>query len=184
MVVKGQLKVLPGFRARTDSFLPKLDEVLLPMAKRGDTWECNGKTSDGNLVCTMPQRMQDQLIMADGSRPQGLHAFVFKPWGELVGLVSPTGKLLMATSTERFTGLFEAVEIPLEGTSRAEIIYDGRFDDMIKITYQEYGKDLSNPSYFKGISYNLSSLNTFKVKDTVIEVLDANENEIRFIIRN
>jgi hypothetical protein len=184
MLERGILKVQPGFQAKVDIFLPKAGEILLPLVKRGDTWECLGKASDDYLVCSLPSRVLNSLIMADGTRAGDLHKFLFKPWGELVGLLTPTGRIVQIEEPGKVAGIFEPVDIPLVGTQKTELIYDGRMDDVIKFTYLEFGSDFTRPTYFKGLSYNISSMNLINIKDMMIEVLDANEKEIKFIVRN
>jgi len=184
MLVRGRLATLPGFRIRIDHYLPRVGDIVLPLAHKGDLWTCTGKTSDGSLVCRFPPSIRDRLIRSDGSRLMGEYALVFRPWGEVVGVMFPEGGVIRFEEPQTLAGLFEGVEVPLPGTHKEEIIYDGRFDDMIKLTYQEYDRDLSHPSYFRGISYRLGSLGTLTVKDTVIEVLSADDHEIRFIVRN
>lgn len=184
MLVKGRLRTVPGFRIRADHYLPRIEPYVLPLAHKGDLWICSGKTGDGSLVCRFPTSLQQGLILSNGSRPAGEHFLVFKPWGEVVGIMSQEGGVYPLEEQGSLAGLFEQVDVPLPGSHKEEIIYDGRFDDMIKITYQEYDRDLSTPSYFKGISYQIGSLGTLTVKDTVIEVLSADDHEIRFVIRN
>lgn len=184
MLVKGKLKVLPGFKIKDDHYLPKVDDVILPLAHKGDIWSCIGKTTDGSLVCRFPDSISSRIIMADGSMPQGKYSLLFKPWGEVSGLMSPTGKVLSIEASKSLAGLFETEDIALDGTHKEEIVYNGKFDDMIKMTFQVYEHDLSKPSYFKGLSYNIGSLNTVRIQDSVIEVLSADENQIKFIVRN
>ncbi|GAB4300802.1 MAG: hypothetical protein Fur0034_13830 [Desulfuromonadia bacterium] len=184
MLVRGRLTTIPGFRIRADHYLPRAGEILLPLARKGDLWSCIGKTGDGSLVCLFPSSVQDRMIRADGARLAGEYSLVFRPWGEVVGVMLPEGGVIPFDEPQKLAGFFEGVEIPLPGTHKEEIIYDGRFDDMIKITYQEYDRDLSHPSYFTGFSYQIGSLGTVTVKDTVIEVLAADDREIRFIVRN
>lgn len=184
MLELGILRVQPGFQAKVDAFLPQAGEILLPLVKRGDTWECQGQASDNYLVCSLPDRVLNSLIMADGTRVGGMHKFVFKPWGELVGLITPTGKIVQVDEPGKVAGIFAPVEIPLPGSKKTELIYEGRLDDIIKITYLEFDNDFTKPTYFKGLSYNVSSLNLINIKDMMIEVVEASETEIKFIVRN
>lgn len=184
MLERGVLKVQPGFQAKVDVFLPRAGEILLPLVKRGDTWECQGKATDGYLVCSLPQRVLNSLIKSDGTRIGEIHKFLFKPWGEFVGLITPTGRVVQIEEPGKVAGIFEPVDIPLTGSQKTELIYDGRIDDVIKFTYLEFGTDFTKPTYFKGMSFNISSLNLITIKDLMIEVLDANENEIKFVVRN
>jgi hypothetical protein len=184
MLERGVLKVQPGFKAKVDTFLPKAGDILLPSIKRGDVWECSGKATDPYLVCGLPARIQNSLINEDGTRIVDIHKFAFKPWGELVGVITPTGRVVEIDDARKVAGVFEPIEIPLVGSQKTELIYDGRFDDVIKITYLEFGSDFTKPTYFKGLSYNVSSLNLINIKEMMIEVVEANENEIKFIVRN
>jgi hypothetical protein len=184
MLERGLLAVRPGFKAKSDVFLPRAGEILLPLVKRGDLWECSGSTTDEYMACSLPPRLLSNMIMADGTRVNDIHRFAFKPWGELVGVITPTGRIVQVEDPGKVAGLFEPVEIPLAGSQKTELIYDGRIDDIIKLTYLEFGSDFTRPTYFKGLSYNISSLNLINIKDMMIEVVDANESEIKFIVRN
>ena len=52
---------------------------------------------------------------------------------------------LMSEQPNRLKGVFTATEIPLKETHKKELIYDGKTDDVIKITYLEFGEDFTHP---------------------------------------
>lgn len=183
MLVRGKVTTIPGFRLRNDQYLPPVDDLVLPSARRHDLWICFEKSGDDLLVCRFPRPLHDRIVRNDGSKPQGEYRLVFRPWGEAVGIMAPEGGIFRFDDPSRLAGLFEPAPVPLPGSRKEEIVYDGRFDDMIRFTCKEYEDDLTRPARFFAISVRVGSLGTVTLRESVVEVLSADDREIRFIVR-
>jgi hypothetical protein len=184
MLERGLVKSIPGFMARANSYLSDMEGVVFPLVKKGYTWKCFKRLDDGDFVCDNDEYFKDddlasttRLVLLD--KP----GFVIKPWGEFRGLYfAKTGRI--AEYGDNLKGILVPVEVPMPETYKHELIYDGRVDDNIKITYLEFAEDFTKPVYYQGLSFNIASLNIINVRDIMIEVLEANEREIRFIVKN
>lgn len=184
MLEKGVIKVMPGFTAKATFYPPKLDSIIFPVVRRGDIWECKRKLDNGDLLCTMPVMKMHHLIL-DSGQPVTTDPpfFIMKADGELAGVYYDGSKRIVMHD-HPVIGMFEPVEVPMKDSYKREVVYDGRTDDIIRLTYLEFADDFSKPMLFQGLTYNISSLNIINVRDILIEVLDANEQEIRFMIMN
>ena len=184
MLEQGLIKSINGFMARTTAYPSPMDGVVFPMIKKGDTWSCTKRLDDGDFVCDNAQyfKREASISAARPLNPERL-GFVIKPWGEFRGLYyADTGRI--SEQPEALKGLFVPIEVPLTETFKHELIYEGRIDDNVKITYLEFGEDFTKPTYFQGLTFNISSLNIISIRDIMIEVLSADEKEIQFIVKN
>jgi hypothetical protein len=78
---------------------------------------------------------------------------------------------------------------PVGGRSAAikwELLYSGRSGDEIGISYREYtnlvGGQLARPAFYQELKYDLTRERRVTFRDTVIEVLDANNSGITFTV--
>lgn len=76
---------------------------------------------------------------------------------------------------------------PVDGRSAAvrwELLYSGRSSDEIGISYREYtnlvGGQLARPAFYQELKYDLSRGMRITFRDTVIEILDANNSGVTF----
>lgn len=67
--------------------------------------------------------------------------------------------------------------------SKYELVYSGISGDTIRVAYREYSReDLARTAFFQDLTYNKGSP-TIGFRDIEIEVLEANNGGIRFIVR-
>jgi hypothetical protein len=182
MLEKGVIKALPGFVARTNAYLPSMERLIFPPIKKGDILECPKRLDNGDFLCAKPGMLPTDVLNDAGDPCPQLPLFVFKPWGEFRGLYLPWLNQ-MSEQPNRLKGVFTATEIPLKETHKKELIYDGKTDDVIKLTYLEFAEDFTQPTLFQGLSYDTASLNVINVKDIKIEVIEATESSIKFMVK-
>lgn len=184
MLERGLLKAIPGFMARSNVYLSDMDGLVFPMVKKGAIWKCFRRLDDGDFVCDNDEYFQDSdLTLTTQQVILDKPVFIIKPNGEFRGLYfGKTGRI--SEQPGKIKGGFVPVEVPMVDTFKHELIYEGRVDDNIKITYLEFAEDFTRPTYYQGLSFNIASLNIINVRDIMIEVLEANEKEIRFVVKN
>jgi len=67
-----------------------------------------------------------------------------------------------------------------------ELIYSGYSKGVLKIKYREYANDLARSSYYQDVTYDYtpSTIIPISFKGAKIEVLNANNNEIKYEVLN
>lgn len=61
-----------------------------------------------------------------------------------------------------------------------QLIYNGKAGNSIKFTYREFVNDLARPSFTQELQYDLSESNIIGFKGMRIEVINANNTNIRY----
>lgn len=180
---KGTVTVLPGFKAERDSDLPLMGHVLFPPVKRGDVWTCDRYLKNDYLCFNYELKMDGVQDYSDGNQPEIMPYFIIGRDGDFRGLYYPIRGYTLALDDPLLRGLFKPVEVPQSGSFKQELIYSGKRDDNIRFVYREFREDLSSPSLFKTLNYNLSSLDIVRFDDTIIEVIEATSSFIRYRIK-
>lgn len=143
-----------------------------PFVRKGSIWICNSKLENGDYVC-----------LEDG---KAFVLVVIKPTGDLYGFIG--GGLFNYGELGQFSkkapsNLFKLTDIPLKGSFRQELIYNGRSKETIKITYREFQDDMARPAFFQDLSYDLSESKIIGFRGIMIEVRKATNAYIEFVIK-
>jgi hypothetical protein len=180
----GYLRVLPGFVASKSSYLPEMDNLLLPVVKKGALWVCNGKLSSGDYLCLNPDIAERDVTTNTGiPLATKLPLFIIKPSGEFSGLYyTDTGR--ESLQADSLPGLFVYRDVPLEDSYKRRLVYGGRGDLAINLIYQEFNGNMTQPTFSEAISYEMTSANLINVKNVIIEVVEATASSIRYIVKN
>ena len=184
MFEKGKLRLVPGFVATANYYLPNMDDMVFPTVKKGAVWVCNGMLDEGDYLCHNADISEKDVVTDTGKPLAGkLPLFVIKPWGEFDGLYyTDTGRV--SKQQNRLHGLFTAIEIPLQDSYKAQLIYNGKTDSSINLTWQEFAGSLNQPAVSKGLSYEITSVNMINVNNVMIEVVEATDSGIKYIVKN
>jgi hypothetical protein len=66
-----------------------------------------------------------------------------------------------------------------------ELLYSGREGDVLHITYREYSvRGLARTPFFQQVYYDLKNSHEIVFQDWVLQVLDANNQQIKFKVVN
>jgi hypothetical protein len=65
---------------------------------------------------------------------------------------------------------------------RQELLYNGISKKTIRMTYREYKNDMARPAFFQDLTYDLDQSSTIRFRSFKIEVLEANNSFIRFVV--
>lgn len=182
---KGAVEMVPGFIVQRDSNLPLMEHLLFPPVKRGDIWSCTGRLRTGDYLCANPELKLEDVQTVSGEPLQNrMPQFIIGRGGEFRGLYYPGSGYIAEQDKNLLAGLFVPADTPLNGSFKHELVYNGRTDDNIKLIYREFEEDLTKPVLFQGHSFNITSLDIIQVKDVIIEVVEATDSSIRFVIKN
>ncbi len=61
-----------------------------------------------------------------------------------------------------------------------QLIYGGAANQIARIAYREYGEDLTRPRFFQDLQYDLNESQVITFQDLAIQVVEANNKQIRF----
>lgn len=80
--------------------------------------------------------------------------------------------------------LLEKKRVYREGSSRKELLYGGRAGDTIRVAYRETRGGLFSQAFQQELVYDLSESGVIRFRGMVIEVLEATNGHIRYIVRS
>lgn len=184
MYEAGHIRAMPGFVASANYYLPEMDNLIYPTVKKGSVWVCNGKLKSGDYLCINPEISKKDVTTSTGlPLTSKLPLFIIKPWGEFHGLYYPD-TARQSEQVNRLHGLFEYREIPLEDSYKARLVYGGKKDSTISISYQEFMGSLKEPSLSQVMTYEMTSANMINVKNVMIEVVEATETSVKYIVKH
>ena len=66
---------------------------------------------------------------------------------------------------------------------KQELIYNGKSNNVVKISYREFVNDLARPSFTQEIVYDLTESNIIGFKGMTIEVIEATNTSIKYKIK-
>jgi hypothetical protein len=121
------------------------------------------------------------------SRRAGLWEFglVVNNIDEAYGYSRSTGSVYLHTwnpKPDRF--LKKEDRVYLKGSFKQELIYNGKSQNTIKLSYREFKDNFARPAFSKELTYDLSEGMIIEFRGMKIEVLEATNSGIKFIMRS
>ncbi len=78
---------------------------------------------------------------------------------------------------------YEIVDMKMKSGFKREIISNGISNNTINLEYREYKDSIARPAFYQNLKYEFNREETqIRYKDVKIQILSANNNEIRYII--
>lgn len=112
------------------------------------------------------------------------YCFVVKPSGEVYGEASCYSGQWVALEPKPERPIFKKTDIYSEGSTKYELIYNGKSKDTIKLQYREYKNDFARPAFYQELLYDLSESKTIGFRGMSIDILDATNSYIKFVVRS
>lgn len=175
MIIKATLFGFPGFTASNDYQVPGYLGVRYPYITNGSSWRCDSVLENGNYLCTNPN-----LI----TQFQYTYCLVITPAGEGVGDASCSSWFVVREWSDGPQKIFTPTKIYREGSFRQELIYNGKAKDSIRLTYREFKNDMARPAFFQDLAYDLSESKTIGFRGMLIDVVEATNSTITFIVKS
>ena len=72
----------------------------------------------------------------------------------------------------------------LKGSMKQELIYNGKSQNTIKLSYREFKDDFVRPAFSQELTYDLSEGKIIGFRGMKIEVLEATNSGIKFIVQS
>lgn len=148
---------------------------------RDSEWAIIGTLDNGDMVCknsTYPEPVLNNaetkgntvLLVNKKNEPYGFADYV-------------SGQVSQRLWTRRPANLLKAADkVFLKGARKQELLYNGKSQNTIKLSYRE-SYDVSCPTVTQEITYDLAEGKTIGFRGMKIEVLEATNMSIKFIVR-
>lgn len=182
MLYKITARVYDGFVANNDYSPPGAYGMSYPPIKKGSKWIVYGRTEkeNGNFVYAPLEPLVPVVL---GSPASWHYCVVVSSQGEVLGITWCHGGYVQVLP-EKVVGLFSPEKIYEQtGGFKQEIIYTGKSKDMIKLQYREYLNDLARPSFYQDLIYDLSESSVVGFRGMQVEVMEATNSSIKFIVK-
>lgn len=169
MIERERLQAYPGF---------ELTEAL-PPASRGLRWECRRSILIDGDWCYWCSKIGASTIPENP--PVLYNDLAINRSGEVIGVVQKITGELFRRKDKVIGEKFVPVDIRIGGSYRHELIYNGKSKDTIWLSYREYMNETAR--FFQTLTYDLSESREIAFRDLRIEVLEATNSAIKFIVK-
>lgn len=179
MIEKTLLHYYPGFIAEREYSASHIG-ARFPLITRGQEWICRQKEESGNYWCDPTVPWGIVSLPLGVTQSASMYSLVISPEGNLVGYVVQKGTSYYFPEQPV---IFKVATIPQEGSLKQELIYNGKSKDTIKIAYREFKDNFARPAFYQDLTYDMAESREIGFKGMIIEVVDATNSFIKFIVK-
>ncbi len=177
---------LPGFVARTpynNGEKEKYDNSLEPKIDipTNSEWPVIGKDDNGDFLCTNSISRICLFITHDIENKYRAFAWTYC---DRVMISSHVRSYALKVPTAAIFEKVDRIYQPGAGYFRRELLYNGKAGNTIKLSYREYKNDIARAAFTQDLIYDLTESKIIGFQDMHIEVLNATNTDINFIIRS
>ncbi len=167
---------------KVQSELLQYDPIL-----RGSEWAIIGELGPGNYLCKSSSYPGPRI---EGTRVKEHIALVVtdKGYGDkgyAYGFATLSGNRAYVNIWKAQPAspiLKKADIVHLAGSSRQELVYNGKASSLIRMTYREFKDDLTTPVVTQELSFDLAGSKTVKFRGMTIEVIEATDSFLKYSI--
>ena len=185
----------PGYIANQD-FLPPHGVTREDLIHKGSMWYILGKFGDGTMVCGNPDYPKpsennskapwdyclavDKNDVAFGYAQCMLSLNADEERRENEGLKVHSWNVIQ--NTKFLTKIEKVYHRP---ALHQEIVYSRKYGNILELTYREFIDDPTKMTYSNRLTYHLarSGSTTIGFREMLIEVMEATDSEIKFLIK-
>lgn len=144
-----------------------------PSINEGSEWTLHGTIDGGDLVYASDTFPSQTCIVSNASNDfygiTNCNLFYVVAWPQKIsGLLTPSGKVTKYK----------------EGSFKQELLYNGKSKDTMKLQYREYRDNFARPAFFQDLTYDLTESKEIGFRGMMIEVLEATNSKIKFIVKS
>lgn len=180
MVTEEDVYFFNGLKAVSDYQQPAQMGVSYPAIKEGAMFKLVGTLKNGDRVYQEVDGTKATTFT--GSTVNWDYCIAVDSEGAAYGITACTMEYV--TKWPEPVRFLKESKVVQKGSFRAELIYNGKSGDTIKVSYREYNDDLARPSFYQDISYDLSESTEIGFKKMKIEVLKATNSYIEYIVNS
>jgi len=149
---------------------------------RDSEWAIIGTMDNGDWVCKNSSYPEPILNNAE---TKGNTVLLVNKKNEPYGFADYAGgQLNQRLWTRRPSNLLKKTDkVFLKGSRKQELLYNGKSQNTIKLSYREFNNDISCPAITQELTYDLSESKTIGFRGMKIDILEATNMGIKFIVR-
>jgi hypothetical protein len=181
MITKTLLIYYPGFVADNDYAPPSVGGMRIPAVTRNSMWMCSDQYKDGAYLCKPTSAWGTFITPLGGPMSPEIFRLVIDPNGVPLGLGGAAGWINKFSEQQRKE--FTISKVVQEGSLKQELIYNGKSKDTLKIAYREFKNDFTRPAFYQDLSYDMSESKEIGFRGMVIDILEATNSYVRFIVK-
>ena len=176
--VDGTAKIYDGYKAvksyQPPDYVAGMGTVIkLPPINEGSEWTLYGTIDGGHKIYASDSYKTTGCIVSDATDEfygiTGCDVFYVLTWPQKIsGILKPSEKITKYN----------------EGSLKQELVYNGKSKDTIKLQYREYKDNFARPAFFQELSYDLSESKEIGFRGMMIEILEATNSKIKFIVKS
>ncbi len=180
MIVEEDLFFYKGLEAIADYEQPKKFGVYYPTIKEGALFKLYGNLKNGDKAYQEidGERARDLY----GNPVSWAYCIVVNADGQAYGITACNTELV-AKWPAPVDFLKEAM-VYQKGSLKQELIYNGKSKDSIKLLYREFNDNMARPAFSQELSYDLAESKTIGFRKMRIEIIEATNSYVKFIIRS
>lgn len=180
MVVEENLVFYKAPVAITDYRPPSQLGTNYPWIKKRMTFTPYGKLDNGDILYANPDL---RPTLPNGDHVKWDYCIAVNEAGEAYGDAACVFGIVR-TWEDKPEGVVEMKVVHREGSVKRELVYNGKSNNTIKVAYREYRYNFAAPDFYQDLTYDLAESNTIRFKNMVIEVLNAGNSTIKFIVKS
>jgi hypothetical protein len=181
MVSEGTFTFYKGLIAESDYKVPNHLGYLSPLIPANTKFEPAGKLSNGDIFY-QPLDPYIKLTTFLGDPVIGRFCIAVNVAGEAYG--DGNCSYDYVNKWPEPSKFLKENKVYTENSFKKELIYHGKEKDIIKISYREYQKDLARPAFYQDLSYDLTESKIISFRKMSIEVIEATNSYIKFIVKS
>ena len=171
-----------GYIATSNYQPPSLDGGRLqfsPIAT-DSVWAVIGKLENGDSIC------RNESSQVPKVNSQWEYCLVVNDADEAYGYTPCSRESVYPKSWDaKPHGFLKKVDrVYLKGSFKQELIYNGKSQNTIKLTYREFKDDFARPAISQELTYDLSEGKIIEYRAMKVEILEATNSGIRFIVKS
>ena len=180
IVAEENLFFFNGLVAITDYNPPGQFGVTYPAIKEGAQFKLYGNLGNGDRV--YEQLNGDKALDLYGRPVAWSYCLAVNSSGQPYGITPCTTDYVSKWAAP--VDFLREAKLYQKGSFRMELLYNGKSRDMIKITYREFDDGMARPAFTQDLMYDLAESRTISFKKMSIDVIEATNSHIRFVVRS
>jgi hypothetical protein len=143
-------------------------------------WAVIGKLANGDSICRSDSSQVPKI------NSQREYCLVVNDADEAYGYTPCSRESVYPKSWDPKPHSFlkKVDRVYLKGSFKQELIYNGKFQNTIKLTYHEFKDDFARPAFNQELTYNLSEGKIIEFRAMKVEILEATNSGIKFIVKS
>jgi hypothetical protein len=184
--VSATVAVRDGFRSFNSYQVPSYLGVNYPLIPANTLFAVTSKLENGDFILQSSEIKKPTTFM--GEQVSWDYCIVANSAGEPYGDTSCSGiggGMVRKWSPKPANFLNKSdIYDNQPGSFKRELVYNGKSKDTIKIQYREYKDNFARAAFFQDLVYDMTESNNVGFRGMNIEVLEATNSYIKFIVKS